>query len=132
LVRVTRPGGRIAVIVRAVDMPSWVNLPLSSALRAKADEPGTVSGGVAAAGCADLSLYQRFRSAGLTRLTCFPQFAVLGPAEISRIAIVKQRILATLAGKEAAEWRSAIAQAEADGTFFIAAPYHCAVGTKPS
>jgi SAM-dependent methyltransferase len=132
LLRVTRPGGRVAVIVRAVDMASWVNLPLSAAVRAKADVPGMVSGGVAAAGCADTSLYRRFRSAGLTRLTCFPQFAVLGPGEISRIAIIKQRILAELAGEEAAEWRSAVAQAEADGTFFIAAPYHCAVGTKPS
>jgi SAM-dependent methyltransferase len=131
LVRVTRPGGRVAVIVRAVDMPSWVNLPLSAAVRAKADEPGMVSGGVAAAGCADTSLYRRFRSAGLTRLTSFPQFAVLGPAEISRIAIIKQRVLAALTGEEAAEWRAAVAQAEADGAFFIAAPYHCAVGTKP-
>ena len=28
IVRVTRPGGRIGVVVRAVDMPFWVNLPL--------------------------------------------------------------------------------------------------------
>jgi hypothetical protein len=129
---VTKPGGRVAGIVRAVDMPSWVNLPLGAAVRAKADEPGMVSGGVAAAGCADTSLYRRFLSAGLTRLTCFPQFAVLSPGEISRIAIIKERVRATLTGEEAAEWRSAVAQAEADGTFFIAAPYHCAVGTKPS
>jgi SAM-dependent methyltransferase len=132
LVRVTKPGGRVAVVVRAVDMPSWVNLRLGVAVRAKVDRPGMVSGGVAAAGCADASLYRRFRSAGLTRLSCFPQFAVLSPAEISRIAFVKQRILAALAGEEAIEWRTAVTQAEEDGTFFIAAPYHCAVGTKPS
>jgi hypothetical protein len=24
-----------------------------------------------------------------------------------------------------------VAQAEAEGTFFIATPFHCAVGTKP-
>jgi SAM-dependent methyltransferase len=132
LVRVTKPGGRVGVIVRGVDMPSWVNLPLSAAVRAKADQPGMVSGGVAAAGCADRSLYQRFRSAGLAGLTCFPQLAVLSPGEISRIAIIKQRILAALTTEEAAEWRPAIAQAEADGTFFIASPYHCAVGIKPS
>jgi SAM-dependent methyltransferase len=131
LVRVTRPGGRVGVIVRAVDMASWVSLPLSAAVRAKADQPGMLSGGVAAAGCANASLYRRFQAAGLTRLTCFPQFAVLSPAEVSRITIIKQRILATLVDDEAAEWRSAVAQAEADGTFFIAAPYHCAVGTKP-
>jgi hypothetical protein len=28
IVRVTRPGGRIGIVVRAVDMPFWVNLPL--------------------------------------------------------------------------------------------------------
>jgi SAM-dependent methyltransferase len=131
LVRVTKPGGRVAVIVRAVDMPSWVNLPVGAGVRAKADRPGMASGGVAAAGCADASLYRRFRAAGLINPTCLPQFAVLGPGEISRIAITKQRILAALSAAEAAEWRSALARAETDGTFFIAAPYHCAVGTKP-
>jgi hypothetical protein len=65
-------------------------------------------------------------------LTCFPQFAVPSPAEISRIAFIKQRILATLTPEEAAEWRSAVAQAEEHGAFFVATPYHCAVGTKPS
>jgi SAM-dependent methyltransferase len=132
LVRVTRPGGRVGVIVRAVDMPSWVNLPLGPGVRAKADQPGMVSGGVAAAGCADTGLYRRLLSARLTRLTCFPQYAVLSPAEISRIAIIKQRVLAALTDEETAEWRSAVTAAEADGTFFIAVPYHCAVGTKPS
>src|SRR5215469_13945247 len=29
MIRVTKPGGRVAVIVRGVDVPSWVNLPLS-------------------------------------------------------------------------------------------------------
>jgi SAM-dependent methyltransferase len=132
LVRVTKPGGRIAAIVRATDMPSWISPAFSTAVRAKVDQPGMVSGGADPAGCADTSLYQRFHAAGLTQLKCFPQFAVLGPTEISRITIIKQRILATLNGTEVAEWQSAVAQAEANGTFFIASPYHCAIGTKPS
>jgi ubiquinone/menaquinone biosynthesis C-methylase UbiE len=132
LVRVTKPGGRIAAIVRATDMPPWVNLPLSAATRAKANQPGMATGGVAPAGCADTSLYQRFHAAGLTRLTCFPQFVVLSAAEVSRITIIKQKVLATLTEAEAAEWQSAVTRAEADGTFFIASPHHCAVGTKPS
>jgi hypothetical protein len=45
--------------------------------------------------------------------------------------IFQQQILATLTAEEAAEWRSAAAQAEAVGTFFIATGHHCAVGTKP-
>jgi hypothetical protein len=73
LVRVTRPGGRIAAIVRSLDMPPWTNAALSPAVRAKADAPGR--GDVAPAGCADASLYERFRRAGLVGLTCFSQLA---------------------------------------------------------
>jgi SAM-dependent methyltransferase len=129
LVRVTKPGGRIAAIVRATDMPSWVSPLLSGAVRSKADQPA--SGGADPAGCADTSLYQRFHAAGLTRVTYFPQFVVLGPDEVSRITIIKQRILGTLTADEAVEWQSAVAQAKADGTFFIASPHHCAVGIRP-
>jgi hypothetical protein len=33
--------------------------------------------------------------------------------------------------EEAREWKTSLAQAEADGTFFIARSLHCAVETKP-
>jgi len=52
------------------------------------------------------------------------------PAE-PRLAGFEQLLLATLNPEEAEEWRSAVAQAKASGTFFIAMPLHCAVGTKP-
>jgi hypothetical protein len=42
---------------------------------------------------------------------------------------MQDRIRAALSPGEIEEWRKAIAQAE--GTFFIAEPFHCAVGTKP-
>jgi hypothetical protein len=48
LVWVTRPGGRIGAIVRAMDMPWWTNLPLSPALRSKADRPGFFGDGAIA------------------------------------------------------------------------------------
>jgi SAM-dependent methyltransferase len=133
LVRVTRPRGRVAAIVRAVDMPAWVSVPLSAEILAKAEQQrGMANGGVAAAGCGDRGLYRRMHAAGLTELTCFPRFAVLGPEETARLMIAKQRILASLTAAEAREWRDAAARAEADRTFFIAAAYHCAVGAKPS
>ena len=37
----------------------------------------------------------------------------------------------TLNNDEAEEWRKAAVQAKADGTFFVAQPFHCAVETKP-
>jgi hypothetical protein len=39
--------------------------------------------------------------------------------------------LASLTEEESAEWEAAVVQAEADGTFFISTPHHCAVGIKP-
>jgi SAM-dependent methyltransferase len=132
LVRVTRPGGRIAAIVRAMDMPSWANLKLSDALRSKVDRPGLVSGSKNDDGCADTSLYRRFQAAGLKELRFSPQLATPRmPAEADRLASWVQRILETLTPEEATECSEAIAQAEAEGTFFIAAGYHCAAGTKP-
>jgi SAM-dependent methyltransferase len=132
LVRVTRPGGRVAAIVRSLDLPSWSNLPISAALRAKVDQPGLTGSGVAADGCADASLYRRFHVAGLTGLTCFPQLVAINPGQSSRFAISQQQLLAALTAEEVVEWHSAATQAEAAGTFFIAAPHHCAVGTKPA
>jgi SAM-dependent methyltransferase len=131
LVRVTRPGGRVAVIVRTVDMPWWVNASLGPALKAKVEAPGAQKGsGVAARGCADATVCRRFHAAGLTNLNVFPQFQTVTPAE-PRLAGFEQQLLAMLSGEEAQEWQSAVAQAKAEGTFFIAMPLHCAVGTKP-
>jgi SAM-dependent methyltransferase len=128
LIRVTKPGGRVAVIVRAVDMSSFINLPLRPALKAKVEAlPNGVAG---AQGCADASLYGRFRAAGLDDVHMLPQLAA--EAETTRLHAVQQRILSSLNAAEAEEWRAAVNQAEAAGTFCIAMPYHCAVGTKHS
>jgi SAM-dependent methyltransferase len=126
LIRVTKPGGRVAVIVRAVDMRSFVNLPLRPELKAKVEAlPNGVAG---ERGCADASLYRRFRAAGLGTVHMVPQLAT--EAEATRLHTVQQRLLASLSATEAEEWRAAVTQAEAAGTFCIALPYHCAVGTK--
>lgn len=132
LLRVTRPGGRIAAVVRSLDMPWWVNAPLSPALRAKVDQPGFIAtAGADQAGCADASLYHRFGSAGLTNLTFLPQLvAVTRDIEPARLAGFEAQIVAGLTGEEAAEWQVAAAAAKADKTFFIASPLHCAIGTK--
>ena len=39
-------------------------------------------------------------------------------------------IEAALNPAELGEWHTAVTQAEAEGTFFIALPFHCAAGTK--
>jgi ubiquinone/menaquinone biosynthesis C-methylase UbiE len=126
MVRVTEPGGHIAIIVRAVDMPWLVNLNIRSELKAKVEAP---VGSVAQGACADSSLYRRMRDAGLVQRRMLPQLAAL-IAPFSSYYL--NRLEASLSGEERHEWRAAIAQAEGEGTLFIAQPFHGALGTKPS
>jgi SAM-dependent methyltransferase len=129
MVRITKPEGRVGVIVRALDASWWVNLPLRAELKMKVEAPGRLGSGVAAGGCADASIYRRFHRAGLTRLTLFPYLVPVTESD-PRFTLFQQQLLATLGAEEADEWRSAVAEAEADGTFFMAQPFHCAVGIK--
>lgn len=127
LVRVTKPGGRVAVIVRAMDMPWWVNVPLDAAVKTAVER--RMGQGVTPQGCADASLYQRMLGTGLECVQMFPQLATFtrGIQFQGRVG----RILSLVRPEELPACRDIMAKAEADGTFFIAEPYHCAVGTKP-
>ena len=129
LMRVARPGGRVAVLGHAHDMNRWVNLPLGPALKSRIESPPWVEDRGHPMGCDDASLYQRFATLGLTNLKRFPFISTF--SDSTRLQFLQGGILPTLAVDEAAEWRSAVRQAEADGTFFISTPFHCAIGTKP-
>jgi len=129
MVRVVKPGGRVAVVGHAHDMPRWLNLALPAELKAKLEAPGWASDRGHPLGCDDASLYRRLRQAGLTQVKMFPQFAAFD--ERSRVQSLQGDILPTLTPDAVPEWRTAVAQAEAAGTFFIATPFHCAVGIKP-
>jgi SAM-dependent methyltransferase len=128
LIRVTKPGGRIGVVVRATDMPLWMNLDLSPELRARID--AAPRAGAEERGCADASLYRRFRAAGLTDLRMGPQLGANQPeAGSSLFAAFSTRILQGLDAHDAQQFRAAVARAVDDGTLVWAEPYHCAVGT---
>ena len=86
--------------------------------------------GAAQNGCADASLYHRFVAAGLSEPRFSPQLAATVPkSEPVRLALLESQIVAALESAERTEWQEAAAS-KADGTFFIAQGYHCAVGTK--
>lgn len=128
LVRVTKPRGRVAVIVRSVDRPQWVNLPLSPALKAKVE---TASGRMSPKGCADASLYRRFAQAGLTQVRGYPRL-VAAPLDHPWGRRNAASTQADLTPTEAQEWQAALAQAQQAAMLpWIARPFHCAVGTKP-
>jgi len=129
LVRVTKPGGKVGIIVRSTDMPRWVNLKLTPALKGKVEAPGLTGGNVGPGGCADMSLYERMHRAGLLNVINMPQWASQNEGE--RLDFMHDRIAALLGGEELTQWRRAVELGRADGSFFIAEPFHCAVGTKP-
>jgi SAM-dependent methyltransferase len=128
MVRVTRPGGHVAVLVWGNDLPSLVNLEVGSALKAKVEAPMGLHV-LTRGGCADASLYRRMRDAGLILQHMSPGFvAFTGPMGYYYL----DRLEAGLSDEERHEWRTAMARAETAGTLFIGWPFHCAVGTKPS
>ena len=130
LTRVTRPGGRVAVIVRAVDMPFLVNLPARGELKAKVEVPG---GNKAEHGCADATLYTRLWNVGLVQVKALPQIAPFHwPYGVMGQFLQSRMLAANLSHEEQREWREAEESAVAQGDFFFAWPHHCAVGTKPS
>jgi hypothetical protein len=111
-------------------MPFLMNVRLQPELKAKVDAPGAL-GNVAERACADASLYQRFHQAGLTQVKMFPQLPAFDSSEPNQLQFMQGSLLAKLTQEEGQQWQSAQAQAEAEGTFFMTWPHHCAVGTKP-
>src|SRR6516225_8910516 len=99
--RVVRPGGRVGLVVRALDMRQWWNLALPEAILRKVEAPPH---SVAPLGVADRSLYRRMREAGFVDLVCFPSMVTLdrhgGPIWRNR----EDHILSLLSPDELAVW----------------------------
>ena len=126
--RVVRPGGRVGLVVRALDMPQWWNLALPEPILHRVSMPPQ---SVAPAGVADRSLYRRMHEAGFVDLVCFPSLVTLdrpgGPIWRNR----EDHVLSQLSLEELRLWHAARHRSEQDGLLFMAHPLHCAVGTKP-
>jgi ubiquinone/menaquinone biosynthesis C-methylase UbiE len=129
MVRVTRPGGRVGVIVRAIDLPQWWNLDLPEPIRRKVTPPPQ---SVAGNGVADAGLYRRMRRAGLGDLVCFPSLITLDRPEGPIWRYREDYVLSLLTPEELPVWQEARAKAAADGALLTAHAMHCAVGRKPA
>ena len=128
MIRVTRPGGRVAVMVRAVDMPALWNLPLPEEIKAKVQAPVR---SVGEQGCADVSLYRRFQQSGLVDVKMFPHVMTNDRPDGPMWQYYESHVLSLLTEEQARHWRDAKAKALAEGTLFFARMHHCAVGTQP-
>jgi len=56
--------------------------------------------------------------------------AAFDVADVAMLQFMQDQLLPKLSQEEAREWHAAREQAEAEGTFFMTFPHHCAVGTK--
>lgn len=126
--RVLRPGGRLGVIVRAIDLPQWWNLDLPPPLRARAETPPQ---SVGARGVADASLYRRMRAAGFADLVCFPSLVTLDRPDGPIWRYREDHVLSLLTPEETATWHVLTNAARQDGVLLMAHPMHCATGVKP-
>ncbi len=127
LIRVTRPGGRVGAVVRAVDRPMIWNLPLPDDIRERVEAPIR---SVSADGCADASLYDRFAAAGLGDLRLYPAYMAVDDVNNASFRYYEPHELSLLDAAEKTVWHDAFAAAVAAGTLYFARPMHCAVGTK--
>jgi SAM-dependent methyltransferase len=128
MMRVARPGARIGIVVRAVDLPQWWNLALPADLRARAERPPQ---SVGPGGVADASLYARMRRAGLGDLRAFPALITLDNPEGPIWRYREDHILSQLSPAETAAWQAARTAANEAGLLMQAHALHCAVATKP-
>jgi ubiquinone/menaquinone biosynthesis C-methylase UbiE len=128
MVRVVKPGGRVAVVVRAIDVGQWWNLDIPPEMAAKSAIP---SQSVAASGVADRSLYRRMRQAGLIDLQAFPSMITLDRPDGPIWRYREDAVLPGLTPEELRSWQAAKAAARAEGVLMQSHVLHAAVGRKP-
>jgi len=128
LYRVVKPGGRVGVIVRAIDLPQWWNLELLATLKRKVEVPPQ---SVGVRGVADASLYPRMRAVGFEAVRCFPSLVTFDNPDGPIWRYREDHVLSQLSDTELVIWRQATTAARERGLLFMANPVHCVVGTKP-
>lgn len=129
MIRVTKPDGRVGVIVRATDRPFLVNLPLSFDLKNKVETQSVNRDeGV---GCSTDSLYLRFQGSLLINIKMKPYLAVFDQPGGMVEQFISMGMKSQLTPEALREWQSAEDEAVGNGTYFLTWPHHCAVGTKP-
>jgi len=128
LKRVVRPGGRIGVIVRGVDLHQWWNLSLPVDIRAKISLPAA---SVAPCGVASADLYRMACAAGLLPERRFPYLVASESTNTPVVEYPETHAMTLLTLEEQAIYQAAKARAVADGTWFMTRGHHCFIGQVP-
>lgn len=127
VMRVVRPGGRIGLAVRAIDMPQWWSFPVPAGLEAIANTPPQ---SVARGGVADARLYAMMQAAGIGDLEPFPALVTLDRPGTSIWRYREDAVLAAFTPRQRQAWEAAREAARADGRLWQASALHCAVGRR--
>ena len=126
--RVVRPGGAVGIIVRAIDMPQWLNINVKEELWRKIIVPPQL---VSPSGVADKSLYDKMTTANFKNLIMFPyMFSACKGADPSIYDWYLRRIYQTLDEEEQKELGAAIDNVTDDSALIYSQPVHCCVGWK--
>ena len=129
LKRVVRPGGRVAVIVRGIDLPAWWNMPVPDDMRAKFSMPAS---SVSAHGVATAKLYDMGLAAGFKPIRMGPFTVASERTDGPVFAQPEAHALSLLNAAEQPMYQEAKAQALASGTLFMTRGHHCFVGEVPA
>ena len=127
IVRVTRPGGHVAIMVRSIDMPWWVNIPVSDEIKAKAGRWRRVVWPRMAA------LTRAWHDECARRDWKLSIFA-LGSRRLSAAHGLRRRWHGYALSSIRVSWPNGkwpSMPPRGRGSLSIAQPYYCAVGTKP-
>lgn len=125
--RVVRPGGRIGIAVRAIDMAQWWSFPVPAGLEGIANVPPQ---SVGRGGVADARLYRLMRDAGLVDLVAFPFLVTLDKPESAVWRYREDAVLAALTVEQRRAWEAARDAAAGEGLLFQANALHCAVARR--
>lgn len=127
--RVLKPGGRVAAVVRAVDIPVFWHLPIDPVIASKVNVPNVL---ISANGCGDASLAERLGKAGYMNIQYWPSFYGTSNALSPHWAVYRSIVAPpNLSSEDLPLWEAAHDEAARTGTGYFAQPIHCAVGTKP-
>ncbi|MFT5507454.1 MAG: ubiquinone/menaquinone biosynthesis C-methylase UbiE [Hyphomicrobiaceae bacterium] len=128
LMRVVRPGGNVAIIVRAIDLTQWWNLPISPEIRAKIEIP---AGSVAPNGVATAALYDLATAAGLKPSHMYPYIVASETTSGPVFEFPEAHALAQLTSEEQTAYQAAKEEAVKSGTIFLTRGHHCFIGQVP-
>ena len=126
--RVVKPGGSIGVVVRAIDMPQWLDLSVDDELWCKIIIPPQL---ISPSGVADKSLYSRVANANFKNLVMFPYlFSATRKADPKIYDWYLRRVYQPLMYMEKVELDAAKNQASEEDGLIYSQPLHCCVGWK--